>query len=221
MNVQFFMDFFGFFPLYFTPGLKIFVDLAIIPVVIFNIWSLLYFIAPYRFELSFVLFQGLWGVFTSFLFFLVAEKFFYHILHIESFLFFYLGLVFYLMSLVGVIVIEYLWVYDKVKIPEGPGSWPKAMAFVPALSYMIGQFIFTAIKNENITGLIFAGIISLAMFIPFLFVRFVHQYFFLIGHKETLKARDRYLCAPKKDRPFDGKEGKKRRKRSRKKKRSM
>ncbi|TCP31198.1 hypothetical protein EV207_10381 [Scopulibacillus darangshiensis] len=202
MNVLFFSDLLGFLPLLGIPRLPFFINLAIIPVIILNIWLLVYIIAPYRFELSFTLFQGVWGVLTSFLYFLVTQKFLYNILHFETLLFFYLGLALYLISVSGVIIIQHLSINGKIKIPEGPGAWTKWIAIVPGFSYVFGQMIFSIIKSDDIKALIFVGCILGAMIFPILFVKLLHQYFFFIKNKDALLAKYPTLNKPKKERIF-------------------
>lgn len=201
-NIIMFTDLLGFFLLFGNYDLRFFIYIGIIPTLILNLWAIIYVIAPYRFESSFVLFKGGWGLLTSFLYFLVVEKFLYDIIHFETLFPFFFGLFFYMITIVAVIVIQHLLIYDKMKIPKGPGAWPKVMAFIPALSYMFGQILFSAIKSDDTKTLIFAcGMIVLEIF-PVLFIKCIHQYFFFMKHREALLAKYPNLDKPKKQRVF-------------------
>ncbi|MFD2922404.1 hypothetical protein ACFS6F_01455 [Halobacillus naozhouensis] len=207
-HVLLFTDFMGLYMLFGHSELGFIFNIGLIPVIILNLWSILYVVAPYRFELSFVLFYGIWGLLTSFLHFLVIQKFLYNIVQFESLLFFYLGLTFYLFSIISVLVIQHLSLYDKIKIPEGPGAWPKWVAIIPGFSFLFAQLVFSAINSEDVKALIFVGGLTLVMIYPVLAVKLVHQYFFLKKHKKELSARYSGLGKSKKDRIFNGKKSK-------------
>lgn len=201
-NILMFSDLLGILPLYGEPRISFFIYVGIVPALILNIWAILYVVAPYRFESSFILFYGVWGMITSFLYFVVVEKYLYSILHLETWLYFFLGLLFYLVSVAAVLVTQHLLIYDKLKPLKGPGAWPKVMAFIPAFSFIFSQFLFSTIKSDDIKALIFAGCMAALMLLMLLFVQYIHQYFFFIKHKEALLAKYPNLDKPKKQRVF-------------------
>ncbi|WP_079527548.1 hypothetical protein [Halobacillus hunanensis] len=221
IHVLLFTDLLGFGSLLGDPKIPFFIYLAIIPVIILNLWLILYLVAPYKFELSFVLFYGVWGVLTSFLYFLVTQKFLYTIVQFESLLFFYLGLAFYLITIVSVLVTHYLSLYDKVKIPDGPGAWPRWLAIVPGVGYLFAQLILSAINSDDIKALLFVGCVILTMLYPILMTRLTHQYFFLRKHKKEVMKIYSGLGKPKKDRKFDKKNSNKHKRKTKRKKNAV
>ncbi|WP_079527539.1 hypothetical protein [Halobacillus hunanensis] len=203
IHVLLFTDFMGLYMLFGHSELGFIFNLGLVPVIILNVWSVLYIIAPYRYELSFVLFYGVWGLLTSFVHFLVIQKFLYNIVQFESLGFFYVGLIFYLLSVSSVLVMQHLTLLDNFKIQEGPGTWPKWVAVIPGFSYLFAQFVFTAIQSGDIKSLIFVGALTLVTIYPILAVKLIHQYFFLIKYKEELMVKYPVLGRPKKSRNLE------------------
>ncbi len=193
-------DFLGFFLLVGLPELSFILNLVLIPVITLNFWALLYIIAPYRFELSFVLFNGFWGFVTSFIYFLVTQKYIYNILEFESLLFFNLGLSFYFLSVLSVLVIQHLLLNDKIKIPEGLNAWSNWISIVPYLCFGFVELIFIATKSDDIKPLIFVGVVLVVMVFPVSTVKLIHQYIYLRKYQQEVKAEYQDLGKPKKDR---------------------
>ena len=72
-----FMYFLGIFPLVGAPFSLPFFIAAVIPVAILQIWAIVYLIDPYRFEKSYYLFFGVYGVVNTYVFFISIQKILY------------------------------------------------------------------------------------------------------------------------------------------------
>ncbi len=158
-------------------------------------------IAPYRFESSFHLFFGIWGLFTSFIMFLVIQKFLYNLFPFQSLQFFFISLRLYILSIIAVQVLHLLFLYGKLSPLKGPRrNWAPLVAITPALSYVIGQFIFSIILSDDLKALIFVACESMIILYPVFCIKFIHQYYFSRKNKHALNEKYPKLNAPKKQR---------------------
>ncbi|MFD2922403.1 hypothetical protein [Halobacillus naozhouensis] len=201
LHVLILTDLMGLFTLLGPSELTFALPIATVLGIILNVWALLYLIAPYRFESSFFLFFGTWGLFTSFIMFLVIQKFLYNIFQYHSLQFFYISLTLYILCIIGVQVLHLLFLYERLTPPKGPRrNWTPLVAITPALSYVIGQLVYSMIVSEDIKALIFVACESLLILYPIFCIKFIHQYYFLIKNKQSLNEKYPNLNLPKKNR---------------------
>jgi hypothetical protein len=66
---------------------------AVIPVVLLHIWAIPYIADPFKYEKSYYLFLGVYGIVNTYIYFLVIQKFLYVNIGIDSKMPFIAGLV--------------------------------------------------------------------------------------------------------------------------------
>lgn len=79
---------------------------AIIPTVIISIWAIIYLIDPYRYEKSYYLFFGIYGVINTYVYFLCIVKLLYIDMKVEGKVPFILSMLLFIILLVGVNVLN-------------------------------------------------------------------------------------------------------------------
>ncbi|MFJ7932763.1 hypothetical protein [Sporosarcina sp. NPDC096371] len=183
-----FLDFLGIFPLLGDPFSYDFFIAALIPTVLLHIWAIIYIVDPYRFELSYYLFFGIYGIVNTYVLFLVIQKFLYFHLNVESKVPFLLGVLFLIGLLLAVNWINlkalYNGTYHKLQTKKsGNFSWIMAAS---GLGYVLAQVMLTLIFNNSIKMMIIIIVLSLLSILPAYFSTSIHRYIFIRNNKDDL-----------------------------------
>jgi len=206
-----FLDFFGIFPLLAEPFSHEFLLAAIIPTALLHIWAIIYIVNPYRFELSYYLFFGIYGIVNTYVLFLVIQKFLYLHLQVSSKYPFIFGIVLFLSLLLIMNWINYKALhsgtYHKLQNKEaGNASW---IVTASGIGYILAQMIMTFIFSESIKMIIIIFLYSLFSVLTAYFSTSIHRYIFLSNNEETLKKVYPHFGLPKNQRNLPVKKRKK------------
>lgn len=161
---------------------------AVVPVGILQIWALIYLIAPYKFEKSYYLFFGVYGVVNTYVYFLAIQKLLYLHLGAEGKGPFIIGFILFIGLLVTMnwlnIKALYTGTYHKMQQMESINvRW---LSFA-GLGYVIGQLILTFVYSESAKMMIFIFLISLLSIITAYFSVYLHRYFYIVKNKDLVK----------------------------------
>ncbi|WP_257349844.1 hypothetical protein [Pseudalkalibacillus decolorationis] len=200
--VLIFTDLFGLYCLLIPSQLTFALPFGLVLGVIINVWALLYIIAPYRFEMSFYLFFGTWGLFTSFIMFLVIQEVLYYIMGLRTFTFFYSAFFLFVLSIIYIQSFHLLYVNGKVKLPNDGSrkNWTILFAISPVLLFYSVQFVLPVIYGNYTGALILLGGECFLILYPIFCIKYIHQYYFLVKNKQALKDKYPELDLPKKER---------------------
>jgi hypothetical protein len=115
------MDFVGLLPLLSIPLSVPFFMAALIPCLVIHLWATLYIIAPYKFEKSYYLYLGVFGVVNTYVYFIVIQKFLYLYIGVEGRSFFLIGflLMVLLLSLIPFFNVKMLYSGRYLKLQKG------------------------------------------------------------------------------------------------------
>lgn len=201
----------GVIPILGVPFSFIYFMAAIVPVAILQIWALLYLFAPYKFEKSYYLFFGVYGVVNTYVYFLAIQKLLYLHLGAEGKGPFIIGFLLFIGLLVTMnwlnIKALYTGTYHKMQQMESINV--KWLSFA-GLGYVIGQLILTFVYSESAKMMIFIFLISLLSIITAYFSVYLHRYFYIVKNKDLVKQVYPEFSLPLKERQ-DGSKKKKRR----------
>ncbi|NYF23602.1 hypothetical protein [Sporosarcina sp. JAI121] len=201
----------GMIPIVAVPFSAVIFKLAIVPVVMLQIWALLYLIAPYKFEKSYYLFFGVYGVVNTYVYFLATQKILYFHIGVEGKIPFVIGLVLFLGLLVLVnwlnVKALYTGTYHKLQQMKSVNVWWLSFA---GLGYVIGQLILTFVYSESAKMMIFIFLISaLSIFTAFVSAS-LHRYYYIIKNMDFVKQVYPEFGLPMNERYIKSKKRKKR-----------
>ncbi|MBO0603734.1 hypothetical protein I2483_18890 [Sporosarcina sp. E16_3] len=175
-------------PIVAVPFSVVIFKMAIVPVVILQIWAFLYIIAPYKFEKSYYLFFGVYGVVNTYVFFLATQKLLYSHIGTEGKTPFIIGLVLFLGLLVLVNSLNlkalYTGTYHKMQQMKSVNVWWLSIA---GMGYVIGQLILSFVYSESAKMMIFIFLISLLSIFTAYASASLHRYYFIVKNMNLVK----------------------------------
>lgn len=185
--VMMFLNFFGLFPLIGEPFIFSLFIIGFIPTMIMNIWGILYIVDPYRFELSYYLYFGIYGFVNTFVYSLVLVKILYFWLGIQE-----KWLVVFILLFVNSLPFFANWLnykmlyagtYDKLQKKK---NWRIPILLLPPSSgYILYQLTDSYGGPSASMILFFICILMLTVFTAY-FSTNVHKYFFLKNNMTTV-----------------------------------
>ena len=155
---------------------------------ILQIWAVLYLIDPYKYEKSYDLYFGAYGVVNTYVYFLAIQKFIYFNMGATGYWPFLIGMVFFLALLLGVNWLHwkalYSGTYHKLQQKKGiPVSW----IAIGGSGYVLGQIILSYIYTDSaLYILLIVGISIMSLFTAFCSVH-IHKYFFISKNMDLVK----------------------------------
>lgn len=161
---------------------------AIIPVAIIQIWAVIYFINPYKFEKSYYLFFGVYGVVNTFVYFLAIQKMIYINLSETGKMPFVLGLILFIALLVGVNWMNWKALYSGTyhKLQQ-KSSIPVSWLSIGGISYVLGQLILSFIVTDSAISILIIVLLSFFSIVTAFFSINIHRYFFICKNIEIVK----------------------------------
>lgn len=196
-----FLNFFGLFPIIGDPFSLNYFIAAIIPVAIMHIWAIIYIIAPYKFEHSYYLLMGVYGVVNTYVYFLATQKLLYLHMGVISPVPFVVGIVFFIGLLVFMNWLNWKALYSGTYARlQKKGSGNMVWLSIGALGYPIGQLILTFVYSESVQMMIIIMLISVMSIIVAFFSIFIHRYFFIKKNMEIVKQISPGFGLPKEER---------------------
>ena len=161
---------------------------AIVPVAIIQIWALFYLFAPYKFEKSYYLFFGIYGVVNTFVYFLAIQKLLY--LHLESVgkAPVIIGFTLFVSLLVSInwLNIKALYTGTYHKMQQMKSINVRYLSFA-GIGYVIAQLILTFIYSESAKMIIFIVLLSLLSLITAYFSVYIHRYYYISKNMALVK----------------------------------
>lgn len=175
-----FLNFFGLLPLIGEPFIYPLFMIAFIPTMIMNIWGVLYIVDPYRFELSYYLYFGVFGFITTFVLSIVLVK----ILHFHVGVHGKLPFICILLIVNSLPIVMnwlnykmlYTGTYDKLQHKK---DWKLPLILLPPASgYSIYVFVKRYGSPEGPMILLLVCLFMITIFTAY-FSTNIHKYFFL------------------------------------------
>lgn len=161
---------------------------AIVPIAIIQIWAIIYLINPYKYEKSYYLFFGVYGLVNTYVYFLLIVKMLYLNIGVEGNTPFIISLCLFIALLVGVNVLNLIALYSGTyhKLQQ-KRSINVAWGFIGALGYILGQFILSFIFTDSAFYTLLIVLISLLSILTAYFSVYIHRYYFIDKNMELVK----------------------------------
>jgi len=200
-----FLDIMGLLPILGDPFSPLFFELAIGPIVFIHVWGILYILAPYKFEKSYYLFFGIYGVMNTYVYFLVIQKFLYMNLGVTSIAPFIVGVT----SLLALLVfIQYFnlrmlhsGTYAKLqtnKQTRNMSPYINAAGF----GYVLAQIFMSSLFADSFISFVLMFIIALMSIVTAYFSIYIHRYIFIRRNYDIVKKLYPEFGLPKKQRKY-------------------
>lgn len=211
--ITFFIIFMYFIGIYSTLGdpfsLSFFIA-AIVPIAIIQLWAIIYLIDPYKFEKSYYLFFGVYGVVNTYVYFLAIQKFLYFHMGATGKVPFIIGVILFIALLVGMNWMNwkalYTGTYHKLQQKNNiPVSW----IAISGLGYMLAQIILSFFYEESAVYTLLIICISLLSLMTAFFSVNIHKYFFIRKNMDLVKKVYPEFGLPKSERILERKKRKK------------
>jgi len=161
---------------------------AIVPIAIIQIWALLYLFAPYKFEKSYYLFFGVYGVVNTYVYFLAAQKLLYYNVGAEGKVPFIIGLFLFvgLLLMVNWLNVKALYTGTYHELQQKKNINVRWIS-VAGMGYVIGQIILSTLYGESTIMLIMIVLISLLSIMTAYFSVYIHRYFYIVKNIDSVK----------------------------------
>jgi len=178
----------GMIPIIAVPFSAMYFKLAIVPVIIIQAWALIYIFAPYKYEKSYYLFFGVYGVINTYVYFLAIQKLLYLHLGAQGKGPFIIGFLLFIGLLVTM-----NWLNIKAL---NTGTYHKMQQMksinvrwlsLAGLGYVIGQLIIMFVYSESAKMMFFIFLISLLSILTAYFSVYLHRYFYIVKNKDLVK----------------------------------
>lgn len=200
-----FLDVMGLLPILWEPFSPLFFWLAIVPIVFIHVWGILYVLAPYKFEKSYYLFFGIYGVINTYVYFLVIQKFLYLNVGVSGIAPFIIGVI----SLIALLVfiqyfnlrMLYSGTYARLqnnKQTMNMSPYINAAGF----GYVLAQFFMSSLFADSFISFVLMFIIALMSIVTAYFSIYIHRYIFLTKNYDTVKKLYPEFGLPKKQRKY-------------------
>ena len=178
----------GMIPIIAVPFSALYFTIAIVPIMLIQIWALLYLIAPYKFEKSYYLFFGIYGVVNTFVYFIAIQKLLY--LHLESVgkTPFIIGFILFIGLLVSInwLNIKALYSGTYHKMQQMKSINVRYLSFA-GIGYVIAQLILTFVYSESAKMIIFIVLLSLLSLPTAYFTVYIHRYYYISKNMDLVK----------------------------------
>ena len=182
------MYFIGIYPTIGAPFSLTYFTAAIVPVILIQLWAVIYLIDPYKYEKSYYLFFGVYGIVNTFVFFLAIQKFLYFHMGATGVMPFIISVILFTSLLLGVNWMNwkalYTGTYHKL---QQKTSIPISWLAIGGAGYVLGQIILSFIYTDSgFYTLMIICISILSLFTAFISVN-IHKYFFISKNMDLVK----------------------------------
>ena len=174
---------------------------AIIPVIIIQVWAILYLVDPYKYEKSYYLFFGIYGVVNTYVFFLAILKLIYVNMEWKGITPFVINLILFFLLLGGINWLNWKALYSGTYYKlQQKRTIPVVWTAIGGSSYIIGQIILSFIYSDSALNILFiVGLSILSIYTAFLSIN-IHRYFFINNNMDLVKQRYPEFGLPKSER---------------------
>lgn len=187
-NFLVFLYLIGMVPLLGEPFSWSFFLAAIVPTVLVTLWGILYIIAPYKYEKSYYLFLGVYGVVNTYVYFVSTQKLIFINLGITSWGPFLSNTALFILLISGMNWMNWKSLYSETYYKlQQKRSIPVGWASLAGASYILGQLILSVVYTDSgISILIIVCLSVLSLFTAFLSIN-IHRYFFIQKNMDIVK----------------------------------
>lgn len=177
----------GLFPIIGVPFSLSYFIAAIVPVGIIQLWALIYLIAPYKYEKSYYLFFGIYGVVNTYIYFLAIQKMMYINMGAQGSGSFIIGVTFFLALLVGINLLNWKALYSGTYYKlQQKNTIPVSWMTVGGAGYVLGQLILSFIYTDSAVSIVIIVCISLLSLLTAYFSIFIHRYYYISKNMELV-----------------------------------
>ncbi|SER67303.1 hypothetical protein [Psychrobacillus sp. OK032] len=153
---------------------------AIIPVGIIQLWALIYLIAPYKYEKSYYLFFGIYGVVNTYIYFLAIQKMMYINMGAQGSGSFIIGVFFFIALLVGMNLLNWKALYSGTYYKlQQKSTIPVSWMAIGGAGYILGQLILSFIYTDSAVFIVLIVCISLLSLLTAYFSIYIHRYYYM------------------------------------------
>lgn len=196
------LDLLGVLPLLSYPRSMEWIWAGVLPAILINIWGVLYIFAPYKYEKSYFLFVGVAGFITSYVYFLVIQKFLYAHMGVESILFFAIGAFFFILLMVSMFVVNQKYFFGgSYYDPKNKGAnILKASPYLTSsgIGYIVAQILMSSLVSDSFQMTVLIIVLAMMSVGTAFFATFIHRFFFIHKYEEELKSKYHDFGLPKK-----------------------
>lgn len=212
-NFLVFLYLIGILPLMGEPFSLSFFLAAIIPTVLVTLWGILYIVAPYKYEKSYYLFLGVYGIVNTYVYFVVNQKFLFVNLGLNNWGPFLSNAILFLLLIGGMNWMNWKALYSETYYKlQQKRSIPVGWASVAGASYILGQLILSFVYTDSGVSILIIVCLSLiSLFTAFLSIN-IHRYFFIQKNIEKVKDMFPEFGLPMVERQGTGKKKEKKKK---------
>ncbi|MBM7643976.1 hypothetical protein JOD45_000167 [Scopulibacillus daqui] len=185
--------------------------LSLIPMILCDLFGLIFIFAPYRFELLFVLFTGFFGLCSSLISFASSQSIMIHDLNIRNHWVLVTNILLLLIAGVSVYIFHFrALVNGYFENVSTAVSFP-IISIVTGAGYLTSQVAIVVFHNINIETISYLFCLELFVVCGLLISVCIHKYFYMVKHKDDLKKLHPDLGLTKKERQKNFRSKKKRR----------
>lgn len=199
------MDFLGLLPLLSIPFFAPLFWAALIPNICIHLWALFYIIAPYKFERSYYLYLGVFGVVNTYVYFLVIQKFLYMHIHVEGSSYFVIGIVLMIIFLASFQILNlkmlYSGRYTKLQ-NEGTRFNVSPIVATSSFGYIIAQFLMSYLVTDSAYMIAMIIAYSVVSILPAYLSTYIHRFIYIKNNYEKVIKSYPDFGKPKTSRKF-------------------
>ncbi|MDQ0187962.1 hypothetical protein P4U90_13245 [Cytobacillus kochii] len=186
-----FLDLLGILPLLSEPFSYGYFLAGIIPIIFIHLWAIIYIFDPYKYEHSYYLFFGVYGIINTYVYFLLIQKLLdAHILEGNHTIIFVIGFILFLALIIAMqfanMKMFKTGTYKKLQ-EKGNNIQISPIIAASGIGYIISQLIITFIYDYSLRMLIYVFLFGLLSILTAYFSTYVHRYFYIKKHKEVVK----------------------------------
>jgi hypothetical protein len=199
------MDFLGLLPLLSIPFFAPLFWAALIPIICIHLWALFYIIAPYKFEKSYYLYLGVFGIINTYVYFLVIQKFLYIHIYVEGSSYFVIGILLMLLLLATFQILNvkmlYSGTYTKLQNGESKFNVTPIVA-ASSFGYIIAQFLMSYLVTDSAYMIAMIIAYSVVSILPAYLSTYIHRFIYIKNNYEKVIKSYPDFGKPKTSRKF-------------------
>jgi hypothetical protein len=183
------MDFLGLLPLLSIPFFAPLFWAALIPIICIHLWALFYIIAPYKFEKSYYLYLGVFGIINTYVYFLVIQKFLYIHIHVEGSSYFVIGilLMLFLLATFQILNVKMLYSGTYTKLQNGESKFNVTpIVAASSFGYIIAQFLMSYLVTDSAYMIAMITAYSAASILPAYLATYIHRFIYIQNNYEKV-----------------------------------
>jgi hypothetical protein len=199
------MDFLGLLPLLSIPFFAPLFWAALIPIICIHLWALFYIIAPYKFEKSYYLYLGVFGIINTYVYFLVIQKFLYIHIHVEGSSYFVIGilLMLFLLATFQILNVKMLFSGTYTKLQNGESKFNVTpIVAASSFGYIIAQFLMSYLVTDSAYMIAMIIAYSVVSILPAYLSTYIHRFIYIKNNYEKVIKSYPDFGKPKTSREF-------------------